>query len=120
MNELQPTNVVNLGDLSKPADTLIKRISAAVGGIFKPYQIKRIAKAKAEAALIQAESKIQIEEIHYRAIHRFIEEEAKKQNNIEQITSQALPFLRQESNPDAIEDDWVTNFFEKCRIICLG
>jgi len=36
--------LINLGELSKPATELIKRVSDAVGGIFKPYQIIRVAK----------------------------------------------------------------------------
>lgn len=36
---------------------------------------------------------------------------------MEQISTQALPLLEEKSNPDAIEDDWVTNFFDKCRLI---
>ena len=38
--------LVNLGDLSKPAVVLVEKISDAVGGIFKPYQIVRVAKAE--------------------------------------------------------------------------
>lgn len=117
MNEGTSNSIINLGNLSKPADTLIKKISAAVGGIFEPWQIKRIAKAEAEASLIQAEGEIQVTDLHRRAMHRFIEEEAKKQDNIEQITDQALPQLDQKSKPESIEDDWITNFFDKCRIV---
>jgi hypothetical protein len=32
-------SLINLGDIAKPADTLIKKVSKAVGGIFEPYQI---------------------------------------------------------------------------------
>ena len=49
-------SIINLGGLSKPATVLIEKISDAVGGVFKPYQIKRI--AKAEASLIEAETQI--------------------------------------------------------------
>ena len=65
--------MINLGDISKPADTLIKKVSNAVGGIFAPYQIKRVAKAEAEAALTRAEAEIHITDLHRRAIHRFFE-----------------------------------------------
>lgn len=51
-------NLINLGKLSKPATVLIEKISDAVGGIFKPYQIVRVAKAESEANRIQAESQI--------------------------------------------------------------
>ncbi len=34
-------SLINLGGLKKPADTLIKKISNAVGVFFAPWQIKR-------------------------------------------------------------------------------
>jgi hypothetical protein len=117
MSEDKSISLVNLGNLSKPADTLIKKVSDAVGGIFEPYQITRVAKAEAKADLIKAESKIQITELHRRAMHRFVEEEAKRQSNIENITSKALPQLDDKGDPSQIEDDWITNFFDKCRIV---
>ena len=49
-------SLINLGDLLKPADTLIKKVSNAVGGFFAPWQIKRVAKAEAEAALMKKTS----------------------------------------------------------------
>ena len=110
-------SLVNLGDLSKPADTLIKKISKLVGGIFAPGQMKRIAKAEAEVAILKAETEIQITALHRRAMHRFVEEEAQRQQNIEDITEKAIPQLKDSAAPDSIEDDWVTNFFEKSRII---
>lgn len=110
-------SLINLGELSKPADTLIKKISKAVGGIFKPYQIKRVAKAEAEAALIKAQTEIQITDLQRRAMHRFIEEEANRQKNIEDITAKALPQLNDKADPSKVEDDWIINFFDKCRIV---
>lgn len=110
-------SLINLGDISKPADTLIKKVSKAVGGIFEPYQIKRLAKAEAEAAVIKAQSEIQITYLHRRAMHRFIEEEAQKQQNIEDITNQAIPLLAEQTNAEKMDDDWVTNFFDKSRIV---
>jgi hypothetical protein len=50
-------------------------------------------------------------------MQRFIIEEAKKQSNIESITSKSFPLLDAESKPEEIEDDWITNFFDKCRLI---
>ncbi len=109
--------IAKLGDLTKPATVLIEKISDAVGGVFKPYQIVRVAKAEAEANLIQAESHIQVTDLHRRAMHRFLEEEAKKQSNIEAITQDALPFLEDKSAPQNVADDWITNFFDKSRIV---
>ena len=110
-------SVVNLGPLSKPADTLIKKVSSAVGGLFEPWQIERVAKAQAKADLIKAQSEIQITDLHRRAMHRFVEEEAQRQENMEKITEKALPQLEDKSDPSQMENDWVTNFFDKSRII---
>jgi hypothetical protein len=114
MNNNMP---INLGDLTKPATVLIEKISGAIGGILKPYQIKRIAKAEAEADVIRALAKIKISKMQRRALRRFVEEETKKQANIEAVTAKAIPHLRQEAHPENIEDDWITNFFDKCRLI---
>lgn len=109
--------LAKLGDLTKPATVLIEKISDAIGGVFKPYQIVRVAKAEAEADQIRAASQIQVTDLHRRAMHRFLEEEAKKQLNIENITQQALPLLEQKAAPQNVADDWITNFFDKCRIV---
>jgi hypothetical protein len=109
--------LAKLGELSKPATVLIEKISDAVGGIFRPYQIVRVAKAEAEADRIRAESQIQTSDLHRRAMHRFLEEEAKKQSNIEGITQKAIPLIDDSASPEQVNDDWITNFFDKCRII---
>lgn len=115
MTESSP--LAPLGDLSKPANTLIEKISEAIGGIFKPYQIRRVARAEADANIIRAASQIEITELQHRALHRFILEEARKQDNIESITSKALPEVSNQARPENVEDDWIVNFFDKCRLI---
>lgn len=121
-------SLVNLGELSKPADTLIKKVSKAVGGIFAPFQIKRVAEAEAEATIIKAQSaaeasriatqsEIESVELRQRTIHRLITEGMQHQKNMEDTTSKALPYLNEEANPYAMDDDWIANFFHKCRLV---
>ena len=117
MSDDKSTSLVNLGELSKPADTLIKKVSLAVGGLFEPWQIKRVAKAKAAADLINAVSEIKITDLHRRSMSRFVEEEATKQENMEEIIKKSIPHLNEKSDPNEMDDDWVTNFFDKSRII---
>lgn len=111
------SSLINLGDISKPATVLIEKISEAVGGLFKPHQIKRVTKAEAEAEIIRAQTRIEITELERRALTRFVAEEATKQKNMEDITEKAIPELNESSNPENVEDDWLTNFFDKCRIV---
>jgi hypothetical protein len=110
-------SLINFGDISKPATVLIEKISEAVGGYFRPYQIKRVAKAEADADIIKAEAQIEITDLQRRALNRFVAEESKKQENIETITAKAIPQLTDSSAPQNMEDDWISNFFDKCRIV---
>lgn len=108
---------INLGELPKVAITLIEKISGAIAGYAKPWQIERVAKAEAKADLIRAETQIEISDRQRRALVRFFNEEAKKQANIEEITEKAIPLLNEDASPQDMEDDWITNFFDKCRIV---
>ena len=108
--------LINLGDLSKTATVLIEKISDAVGGIAKPWQIKRVAQAEAKAELIRTEARIQISEIEERALIRMVREEGQKQENIENITAKAIPKLDADAKPENIEKDWLTHFFDRSRL----
>ncbi len=116
MTERSPNAIINLGDLSKPVTVLIERVSDAIGGIAKPAQIRRVAKAEADAEFIKAETNIKITELQERALNRWITEEGYKQENIENITAMALPNLSQDSKPENIEKDWLNYFLDRCRL----
>jgi len=111
------SSIINLGDLSKPATVLIEKISEAIGGIFRPFQIKRIANAQAEASIIEARTAIEINEIQKRALNRFVNEETIKQINMENITCKAINLLHDLSEPENLDSDWLTYFFDKARNI---
>ena len=121
----EPSNsLVKLGNVLKPADTLIKKVSKGVGGLAAPWQIKRVAEAKIEAAhsasevaRIEAHSEIEIADLRQRAVQRRVEEDTRHQKNMEDITAKAMPHLNEEAKPDDMEDDWIANFFDKCRIV---
>lgn len=110
-------SLINFGDLSKPAIVLIKKISNAIGVLYEPKQIIRVANAKAEASKIEALSNIEVTEIQQRAIARLVQEEGRKQENIEKITATATKLLKEDSKPENIDDDWISNFFDKCRLV---
>lgn len=118
--------MLSLDGPSKFLIALVDKVSDAGVGIARPYQIGRVAKAEAEAGIIRAESdaevakiraesEIEVEGIRLRAARRFIEEETRKQANIESIIYAAEPFGNSDAAPQDMENDWVTNFFEKCR-----
>lgn len=110
-------SLVSLGELSKPATVFIEKVSNAIGVWWEPRQIRRVAQAKADAAMTLAESEIEITDLQRRAVSRFVEEETKKQQNIEAITEKAISLLDPTAKAERMEDDWITNFFDKCRIV---
>ena len=115
---IEPSNpILNLGDLTKPAVVLIEKVSDAVGCLYQPTKIKRIALAEAGAAMIKAESDIQITDLERRAAQRWLKEEAIHQRNMEDQTTKAIPLLNDDADPGVMEDDWIANFFAKSRIV---
>lgn len=109
--------LINLGELSKPATVLIEKISGAIGTLYQPHQIRKIARAEADASRIRALVEVEITEIQHRGLVRMIEAEGKKQENIEAISSGAVENLSPNARPEQIEDDWLSNFFEKCKLV---
>ena len=110
-------SLVDLSGLAKPADTLIKKISSAAGIL---YGLEKIAEAEAKAALIKARYEIEITDLQRRAANRWMAEEAQRQKNMEDITDKALPQLSENAKPESVDNDWIVNFFDKCRIISDG
>ncbi len=110
-------SLIDIGKLSKPATVLVEKVSDAIGGFCKPWQIQRIAKAEVAADIIRAKGNVEISEIQQRAVKRFVDEETRKQINMENISLKALPLVDDESTPEDVENDWITYFFEKCRLI---
>ncbi|WP_421216789.1 DUF2806 domain-containing protein [Aeromonas enteropelogenes] len=107
-------SLINFGDLSKPATVLIEKVSSAVGIIFEPYHIKRKARAEAEAEKIRVLARIELTDLEQRAVLRFVEQEARKQDNIESITAQAASQLPPDAKVENLEEDWVAHFFKQC------
>jgi len=108
-------SIINFGDLTKPATVLIEKIADFTGAAFKPRQIRRVAKAEAEASIIKASADIEISDMQRRAMQRVLADETRNQENIENIVDKTLPQLNAEAKPEEIEYDWLATFFEKCK-----
>ena len=111
----------SLAALTQPATLLVEKVSNAIGRHFDPSQAIRMAEAEAKAdrirAVSQVETEIEVAQLRNRAAERFIQEQMSVQSNMEMITTRAIPHLSVNAEPDKIEDDWVTNFFDKSRIV---
>lgn len=110
-------DIFGIGKLAEPAKLLIEKVSIVFEGVFRPFQIVRVAKAEAKAKVISTRSRIKEKSLERRAEQRWRAEQCLHQQNMESITKQAIPLLDKKANPKQIENDWISNFFDKCRII---
>ena len=121
-------DIKDLAGFSEPAKILIERVCDGVGAIFRPNQIIRVAKADSKADLIKARGQVEVDkirilggikvsEVEKRALARLAYEEGKYQQNMEDILKNALPDVKEDAKPEAVEGDWFINFFDKCRLI---
>lgn len=109
--------LIDIGSLSAPATALVNRVSEAIGGIFRPWQIRRVARAEGDARIVAALSDLAVDDLQRRALDRFLEEQAHHQKNIEAITAGALPQLEPSSSPATVDTDWLSEFFGKARLV---
>ena len=115
---VDPVNsIVNIGELAKPATVLIEKVSAAVGCLYEPTKVKRLARAEAEAALVRAESDLQIGDLQRRAKRRWLHEEEMHQSNMEAQVASAIPLLNDQAKPEELDDDWLAHLFARSRIV---
>lgn len=109
------------------ATAFLEKVSIVTGVVTKPWQTRRDAQAdadatvikargNAEAELIRAESAQKIQTIEGRAELRVAAEQIQAQKNIEAIVAKAIDNIREDAKSEAIEDDWLANFFDKARL----
>lgn len=108
-------SLIDLKALSEPACKLIEAVKDAVGVLYEPRHIRRVAKAQADAALINLEGEIELQEVAHRASERIRKRELRRQQNVESIVSSALEHLPSSISQDTVDEDWVTQFFEQCQ-----
>ena len=107
-------DLINLGDLSKPATVLVEKVCNAVGIVYEPTRIRRRAQAEADAQQILAVGQIEADALQRRALERLVHQEARKQANIEGITAQAAKSLPSNAKVESLDEDWVAHFFNQC------
>ncbi|WP_157807288.1 DUF2806 domain-containing protein [Hymenobacter chitinivorans] len=102
---------------SKAGLALIEKCSEAMGGLLKPWQIVRMAKAEGQASIIKAEADEAIKELALRTQNRLIAQGMQEQQNIETTILKSLPNLQESATPEYIDQDWLAHFFDKTRLV---
>jgi len=113
----QSSSIIDLKGISEPASKLIEAVSNAIGAVYAPTHLRRMAKAQADADIIQAESHIEKELILKRASERIVKIESKRQRNIESINDKALNELPEEANGVPPNEDWMQEFGQESWLV---
>jgi len=126
--------VDDLAGFGKATEKLIGEISKGIGTLYRPrairkeaeakaYETKLLGKASAEAeaekvravGLAEAEKKLVLANVDQgildRAKARLVLREVQRQQNIENISEEALKVLPTDVSPTPLSDDWRTRFF---------
>jgi hypothetical protein len=115
------SSLINL-NLTEPISKLIEAVRAAVGASYEPKRIRRkadadayalrvAARAEGDAALIKAESEIELQLLAEQAQERTKNLEIRRQRNIDVIVDQAIDQLPTSVNNQPVDEDWIVQFF---------
>jgi uncharacterized repeat protein (TIGR03899 family) len=108
-------SVVDTKSLSEPISKLIEAVQSAIGVLYEPTQIRRIAKADADASLIKMKADLAMRDLVVRAEGRVKAKELRRQQNVESIVAQAVKFLPETVSNEKVDEDWTVQFFESCQ-----
>lgn len=100
-------------DMVNVANRLFEKISNSVGKVDVPVHEVRMAKAAEKAQSMKAETEAALPAIQERAVERFIQQETRKQENLESIIGKAKEFLSPEGEPEQLDEDWLHEWTER-------
>ena len=108
--------LANIGDLAKPANTLDRRFQMQSAGYTNRIRLEELHRLKQRQKRSRLSRRLRSPSFSTRTMAKFFIEEAKQQGNMEAITK-ALPLVTDGAKLQEIEDDWITHFFERARLI---
>ncbi len=116
------------GKFSEPVKLFVKKVFDVADVWLVAKRIRKTAEAEADARKIEtrslittermlAQAKIQDDPLAQRGLTRFVHEQIKAQENMEDVLRDAIPQILDTAKPKDVEDDWLTHFFSKCRLV---
>lgn len=113
-----PITILDISKLAEPVNTLINRVSDAIGVVFEPRHMRRNAQAEIDVHRMKQEAGLEpLTSLEKRSLQRMVSEEVKHQVNIENILVGAMDYLSDQSKPEDLDDDWISFFFAQCRTV---
>ena len=110
MSDSLPVSQGDLGPYAKPINTLIERVAE----FMQPLRVRRLAKANADALIIETEAELAADAMRVRAAHDQEIESLRYLKNKTAILTEAAKKVPEGASA-AIEDDWLSSFFDKAK-----
>lgn len=100
--------------LSKPLNTVVEKVSGAIGALYEPTGIRRKAEAQADAQTIKESQETGLTKEELMALKKDATISKRKLENRTAIMEQAIPmFDSEKANPDNVDPDWFMEFSER-------
>src|SRR5579862_6860612 len=103
----------NLADITKLGHKIIDTFAGACGVLYAPVSKVLNAKADASAKLIEVRGNLEVEAILRRAGERFLSQQLRQQQNVDEIVSKAI--VDRDAGPvsdQSCDPDWVNEFVD--------
>lgn len=94
---------------------LIDAIENALKGETMAFRAATMARARADAMLVEGEARIESEYRQAAALRRVEAESVRHQKNMERIVELAIPHVAEGAKPEDVDPDWINNFFERVK-----
>ena len=112
---MEPTDFDSTQISPRAYAELIKKVSGVIGPFLTPYHIKKITAAKNQAKLESVKTEIHANEMLAASTRRLEIESVLHEQKISKILQLAEPEIKESANPEDMDDEWLSRFFNECR-----
>lgn len=121
---MSDSNKIVLIDLSNLPDAVAKMVCRLMdmlehaAGYVAPSRVARDAKHKAEATIIEEISNnTNLDPVERLAAISNLKKYVKEYKNQTKIVADAIPFLKADAKPEEVNEDWISTFMDKARLV---
>ena len=107
------SSIVDLGSLSNPVNTLIEKVSNGIGWIANRKTYKKLALD----SFISDIEKSNLDPVEKAVLISYAPKVLKEAKNQESILDIAIEHLKSDAHPEKIDDDWLSQFMDKARLV---
>lgn len=107
--------LIDLSSLGDAATALVNRVSDAIGAVYAPTHLRRMASAEADANRVRALADQDLsDELLRRTNARLVAREVRRQQNLDSVIAEAVRLLPDNARPEGLDIDWLNTVIDHC------